>query len=156
KNLGGHVGKSAQELVEIFAFGKINLVEIEAAVHLQLQRLHAALRVAIIFGDEPASIGPVYLNVVAGALQGVADKARELGVAGGAEAVAQHEVGPPPRRLADGGGRRHRVAVDENGDAKAPAGGLQQLGQGGVERAIQALDALEGGADGQPLAIDLL
>jgi hypothetical protein len=48
------------------------------------------------------------------------------------------------------------VAIDENGDAKALAGRLQQLGQGRMERAIQPLDALEGGADRQPLAIDFL
>src|SRR5262249_13697054 len=33
---------------------------------------------------------------------------------------------------------------------------LQELGQGGVEWAIKPLDALEGGADRQPLAIDFL
>ena len=48
------------------------------------------------------------------------------------------------------------MAIDQNGDAEALAGRLQQLGQGRVERPVQPLDALEGGADRQPLAIDLL
>ena len=33
---------------------------------------------------------------------------------------------------------------------------FQQLGQGPMEGPVKLLDALEGGADGQPLAVDFL
>ena len=54
------------------------------------------------------------------------------------------------------GGRRHGVAIDQEGDAETLARLLQQIGKRGVEGPIEPLDALESGADGQSLAIDLL
>src|SRR6185437_13848348 len=94
KDLPRHVREGAYEFREVLALGQVRFVEIKAPIHLQLQRLHAARRVAVVFGDEAASIGSVDLDVVAGALQHVAHEAGELGVAGGAEAVAEHEMWP--------------------------------------------------------------
>ena len=48
------------------------------------------------------------------------------------------------------------MAIDQNGKAKVCARRFQQLGKGGVKRPVQALDPLEGSADRQALAIDLL
>ena len=51
---------------EVLALGQRGLVEIEGAIDLELQGLHAARRIAVVLGDEAAGIGPVDLHLVAG------------------------------------------------------------------------------------------
>ncbi len=154
EHLGRDVLEQAAQVVEIGRLLQRPLIQVERAVDLELQRLHAVGRIAVVLGDEPARVGPVDLHLVAVPLQQIAHEARELGVARGSEAIPQNEV--RPHAGLSYGGRRHRVAVDQDGHAEPAARLFDQVRQGRVEGAVQPLDALEGHADRHALPVDLL
>ena len=96
------------------------LVHVERPVDLDLQRMAAAPRVAVMAGREPAGIGRVERDREIRASSETTRAASTIsGAQDGAVAVAEHDVGRDlPAGLARR--RRHRMAVDQEDSRRTP------------------------------------
>ena len=105
----GHFGREPREtgLSAVTA-----LVHIEGAVDLDLQGMAAALGAAVMPGRKAAGIGRVERDGEVALGQKLPRRFDDLRGAGGAVAIAEHDIGGlRPARQA--GRRRHRVAIDQ-------------------------------------------
>src|SRR4051794_18675165 len=70
------------------------LVHIDRAVELELDRVQAGRRIAVMLGDEAARIGLVAADRIAESRHGLLDRVGQARRAARAIAVADHDVGP--------------------------------------------------------------
>src|SRR6185369_9429416 len=91
------------------------LVHIYGAIDLDLKRVAAVARRAIVLGDETAGIRLVAHHAKAFGAEQLFEQARDLLSAGSAVAVAEHDIYARPAMHAGmrAGGRGHRVAIQE-------------------------------------------
>src|SRR6185437_10380580 len=98
------------------------------AVDLDLQAVRAIARPAVMRGREAPGIGHVARDAVALGGNAAIRRLDDLGMAGGAMTVAQHEVGgDAPSPLAAAAARRHRMAIEEEVIAETQARCLEEL-----------------------------
>src|SRR5678815_549986 len=116
------------------------LIHIEAAVYLDLQRMQAPRRPAVMLGDEAARIRLVAADGIAEPLQGVGGAIGELRHAARAKPVAEHEIRPDACRAA-ADVRGHRMAVDQDGEPEADMRLSEEPTQRVMEGAVDALDS---------------
>ena len=95
--VGGHARKAARLL-------EPPLVHVERAVEFELDGVQAGGRVAVVLGDEPASIGLVAADRITHLAQHAFDGFRDRRDAARPVAVAEHHVGPRALVLGPGGG----------------------------------------------------
>src|SRR5262245_15691538 len=101
--------------------------------------MHPLVGLAVVLGDEAARVRAIELHLVSTLRKGVAEQPSQLSIARCAEPIANHEVGSRAAALAHGG-RRHRMAVNQHGDAKTSLGLRDQLRKDAVKRLIETLD----------------
>src|SRR5712691_1055085 len=117
------------------------LVHVERSVDLDLQAVPVLGGAALAAHDLNALIALVDAHVVAEAAQEAGDEIGEIGGAGRAVAVAQHEIAVSV--LAMGAVRWHRMAVDVPHRAKFAMQPPARLVENAVIRRVIALDAGE-------------
>ena len=106
-------------------------------------------------GDEAARIGLVAAHRIAQAPQGLLDRFGDRRDATRPVAVAEHHVGA--RALVLGaGGRRHGVAVDQDGRPEIAVNAREQAPQHPMVGFIESLDAPNGIVDRDALTVNLL
>ncbi len=132
-------------------------VHVQALVQLDLQAVALRARVGIGAHQLHALVGVVHLHVVAHAGERGAHELGEARIAGGAVAVAQHDVGarPPfPVVALLARHRAHRVAVDVPHRAEALVRRVEQRAQRRVVGRVEALDAQPHLVGPQPARVD--
>ena len=97
------------------------LVHVEVAAQLDLDGVDAVGRAAVVGGDEAALVGIVRGDAQAGGLEVARHVRRQRRRAAGAVAIAGDDVGAGASRIlvAGAAARRHRMAVEQDGEAEA-------------------------------------
>src|SRR6478735_11860616 len=141
-----HALKVALQAVEGGRLLEVYLVHIERAIDLDLERVNALMRPAVILGDIAAGIRSIQHDDVPERSKLAAGKADQVGAAGGAKAVAEHKI-RAAYALIGHWTRGHRMAVNENRHAELALGLGYELLQCGVVGRIEPIDARRRGVD---------
>src|SRR5205823_11429697 len=110
------------------------LVHVELAGDLDLQRVDAFARPAIMTGDIATSVRVVAAHRVAECAQKILHQPRRSWRAGGSVRIAEHETGPLHTGPDGVAIRWHGMAVDEQADAELGPGRRDESRQCFVER----------------------